>query len=233
MKLKRLAAVIAALLLTVLLLPAHAEEAAVTVVCSTVTDVQPGSTVTVDISIENNAYEIHNINMDLYYDVNALTVESVTTGALPTQSGSAFPYYDYTADPGRVAMVLLMLTGGIASDGVITSITFRVADDCASDQPLTLVVKEFGSMPVGSTETTPLPHSEVSGAIILAEAGALIGDVNCDGSVTASDISSLFAYVMNAGALSEQALLNADVDGSGTVDSTDASLLAQMVFGAQ
>ncbi|MBR6428028.1 MAG: MucBP domain-containing protein, partial [Clostridia bacterium] len=60
----------------------------------------------------------------------------------------------------------------------------------------------------------------------------LIGDVNCDGVVTASDISSLFAYVMNAGSLSEQALLNADIDGNGTVDATDASLLAQMVFGA-
>ena len=60
----------------------------------------------------------------------------------------------------------------------------------------------------------------------------LIGDVNCDGIVTASDISSLFAYVMNAGSLSEQALLNADIDGNGTVDATDASLLAQMVFGA-
>ncbi len=60
----------------------------------------------------------------------------------------------------------------------------------------------------------------------------LIGDVNCDGVVTASDISSLFAYVMNAGSLSEQALLNGDIDGNGEVNATDASLLAQMVFGA-
>ncbi|MBQ4342039.1 MAG: dockerin type I repeat-containing protein, partial [Clostridia bacterium] len=59
-----------------------------------------------------------------------------------------------------------------------------------------------------------------------------LGDVNCDGHVTASDISALFAYVMNAGSLSEQALLNADLDGNGTVDATDASLLAQLVFGS-
>lgn len=58
------------------------------------------------------------------------------------------------------------------------------------------------------------------------------GDVNCDGSITASDISALFAYVMNAGSLSQQALLNADLNGDGLVDSTDASLLAQTVFGA-
>ncbi len=57
------------------------------------------------------------------------------------------------------------------------------------------------------------------------------GDVNCDGVVTASDISALFAYVMNAGALSPEALANADVNGDGNVDATDASLLAQMVFG--
>ncbi len=57
------------------------------------------------------------------------------------------------------------------------------------------------------------------------------GDVNCDGVVTASDISALFAYVMNAGALSPEALANADVNGDGNVDATDASLIAQMVFG--
>ncbi len=232
MKLKKTAALIAAILLAVSLLPAQAEEAPVNVVCSTVS-AAPGSTVTVDISLENNSYVIHDINMDLYYDVNALTVESVTSGALVAQSGSSFPYYDFTANPGRVAMVVLMLTGGIASDGVIMSVTFKVADDCAADQPLTLVVKEFGNLPMGSSTPTPLPHVDVSGAIELEAPASHPGDVNCDGSVTASDISALFAYVMNAGSLSGQALVNADVNGDGLVDSTDASLLAQMVFGAK
>ncbi|MBQ2518339.1 MAG: hypothetical protein II536_05875, partial [Clostridia bacterium] len=64
-----------------------------------------------------------------------------------------------------------------------------------------------------------------------ASVSDLIGDVNCDGVVTASDISALFAYVMNAGSLSGQALVNADINGDGKVDATDASLIAQMVFG--
>lgn len=58
------------------------------------------------------------------------------------------------------------------------------------------------------------------------------GDVNGDGMVTATDISVLFAYVMNAGSLSADAMLAADVNGDGAVNATDASLLAQMVFGA-
>ena len=59
-----------------------------------------------------------------------------------------------------------------------------------------------------------------------------LGDVNCDGTVTASDISALFAYIMNAGNISEEGYANADINGDGVVDATDASLLAQMVFGA-
>ncbi|MBR6429203.1 MAG: hypothetical protein IKS43_06065 [Clostridia bacterium] len=59
------------------------------------------------------------------------------------------------------------------------------------------------------------------------------GDVNCDGSVTASDISVLFAYVMNSASLSDEALNNADINGDGAADATDASLLAQSVFGAK
>lgn len=60
----------------------------------------------------------------------------------------------------------------------------------------------------------------------------ILGDVNGDGMVTATDISVLFAYVMNAGSLSADAMLAADVNGDGAVNATDASLLAQMVFGA-
>ncbi len=59
-----------------------------------------------------------------------------------------------------------------------------------------------------------------------------LGDVNCDGAVTASDISTLFAYIMNAGSISAEGYANADINGDGIVDATDASLLAQMVFGA-
>lgn len=59
-----------------------------------------------------------------------------------------------------------------------------------------------------------------------------IGDVNCDGFVTASDISALFAYVMNSGSLTYGALMNADLSGDGSVNATDASLLALKVFGS-
>ncbi len=60
----------------------------------------------------------------------------------------------------------------------------------------------------------------------------ILGDVNGDGLITATDISVLFAYVMNAGSISDSAMIAADVNGDGEVNATDASLLAQMVFGA-
>ena len=60
----------------------------------------------------------------------------------------------------------------------------------------------------------------------------LPGDANADGVLTSADLSALFAYVMNAGSLTEQGLLNADVNGDGVINTLDVTVLAQLIFGA-
>ncbi|MBO6061096.1 MAG: dockerin type I repeat-containing protein, partial [Clostridia bacterium] len=59
----------------------------------------------------------------------------------------------------------------------------------------------------------------------------LLGDVNCDGYITSADISALFAYIMNAGSLTDQGVLNADLNGDGVITSADVTVLAQLIFG--
>ena len=61
--------------------------------------------------------------------------------------------------------------------------------------------------------------------------GNLVGDVNCDGYITSADISALFAYIMNAGSLTDQGVINADLNGDGVITSADVTLLAQLIFG--
>lgn len=80
--------------------------------------------------------------------------------------------------------------------------------------------------PNGETEWQNVP-------IVMIEDPVLpqTGDVNGDGVVTASDISVMFAFILNTSSLPEGALSCADMNGDGTVDTADASLLAQMVFG--
>ncbi|MBO6061588.1 MAG: InlB B-repeat-containing protein, partial [Clostridia bacterium] len=52
------------------------------------------------------------------------------------------------------------------------------------------------------------------------------GDVNCDGILTSADISALFAYIMNAGSLTEQGIVNADLNGDGVINTLDVTLLS-------
>ncbi|MBO6062242.1 MAG: InlB B-repeat-containing protein, partial [Clostridia bacterium] len=61
---------------------------------------------------------------------------------------------------------------------------------------------------------------------------AVTGDANGDGVLSSADLSVLFAYVMNAGSLTEQGLICADVNGDGQVNTLDVTLLAQLIFGA-
>ncbi|MBO4849068.1 MAG: InlB B-repeat-containing protein, partial [Clostridia bacterium] len=54
----------------------------------------------------------------------------------------------------------------------------------------------------------------------------LLGDVNCDGSVDFSDVTMLASYVVHAvSELSEQSMINADMNQDGEVNSLDISYI--------
>ena len=59
------------------------------------------------------------------------------------------------------------------------------------------------------------------------------GDANCDGRVTISDVVATAHYVLNRNKhpLTEQGLLNADVDGDSNVTKNDALIIQKMVVG--
>ena len=61
-------------------------------------------------------------------------------------------------------------------------------------------------------------------------AEGLPGDVNCDGAVTMADLSALSAYMLGKGSLSEQGILNADVNGDGNVNAMDLPLIYELTL---
>ena len=63
------------------------------------------------------------------------------------------------------------------------------------------------------------------------EPDILLGDVNCDGHVDFSDVSALYAFLMNVADLSDQGKLNGDMDASGILTMEDVSLLCAMILG--
>ncbi|MBO6061702.1 MAG: dockerin type I repeat-containing protein, partial [Clostridia bacterium] len=78
-----------------------------------------------------------------------------------------------------------------------------------------------------SEEYAVIMFSEVT----IPAASGLPGDANGDGILSSADLSALFAYVMNAGSLTEQGLINADVNGDGLINTVDVTILSQLIFG--
>ena len=66
---------------------------------------------------------------------------------------------------------------------------------------------------------------------IQVEPTGLLGDVNCDDVVDMRDVTTLNAYLMNCGLISEQGLANADVSGDGVIDAYDSTLIAKLALG--
>ena len=56
----------------------------------------------------------------------------------------------------------------------------------------------------------------------------LTGDVNCDGSVTATDVTALYEYLLNS---DTTFLSTSDVDGDGTVTSADVTMIYDILLG--
>ena len=67
-------------------------------------------------------------------------------------------------------------------------------------------------------------------AIPQAEAAsAVLGDANCDGSVTVNDASLILRYIVKLAKLSSQGLTNADVNWDGSVNAADAAAILRYV----
>ena len=57
----------------------------------------------------------------------------------------------------------------------------------------------------------------------------LYGDANCDGQVTAADAAAILRSLVNLAQLSQQGMINADVDGDGEVTAADASAILRYI----
>ena len=59
----------------------------------------------------------------------------------------------------------------------------------------------------------------------------LLGDVDVNGVVDMGDVTALNAYLVNCGAVTDEGLGNADVNGDGAIDAYDSTLIAMIALG--
>ena len=129
-------------------------------------DAMPGDTITFDVMVEGE-FEAHTLNLQLNYDQNVFTIQSVTNGEVANQMSSlgGVAYADYTTIPGSIRFGAMMPTDGFTANGVIFTVTAVISDDAAEgDYELTPVVTEFDYAPVGG-QATPIEHEDIPGIV--------------------------------------------------------------------
>ncbi len=63
---------------------------------------------------------------------------------------------------------------------------------------------------------------------LVKEAPVIIGDVNCDGSVNAADVTALYAYILNG---DETYLSTSDVNGDESINAADVTAVYKIILG--
>ncbi len=70
--------------------------------------------------------------------------------------------------------------------------------------------------------------TQLSNASFTITVNAISGDVDCDGTVTAADITALYNYLLNG---NETYLSTSDVDGDGTITAADITAIYNIILG--
>ena len=125
-------------------------------------------------------------------------------------------------------------TAGATSSGLIGDTTLATINISCLDiatTALTIVVVTLADATVGTPQPIPptIDHGAVT-CLTQASPPGLLGDVDCDGVVTAIDAQLILQYAAQL-ILSMSCQQNADVNGDGLINPIDAQLILQFVAG--
>ena len=183
----------------------------------------PGSSVKVNVDVKNNP-GIAGATLSVSYD-SRLTLTAA-------ESGSAFSKLNFTA-PGRFDNPSKFLwdseSGQVNDDGIILSLTFKVADDAASNEQLNVNVSYY-SGDIYNENLENVNFQTVSG--IISVESDMIGDVNRDGKITLLDAILIQKHLVEIVSFDEDTLVLADINKDNNVNMMDAILVQKSVIGS-
>ena len=205
---KLLSLFLAAILVSLLLIPAQAAETGIKMTNVTV---QEGKTVYVPVSL-TSATTATAIGLSYTYDSTLL---KVIPGECTWKQTGALSNFSQTSNQAVWAS-----DGAKQLSGELCVLAFRVLDAAAfTEATVTCTV----TIENGSTITGPY---EASAKLTKASDDFLLGDVTGDGKVTAADYSRLLAHVKKTNVITDEATLQAaDVTGDGKITAADYSRL--------
>ena len=235
---KRVTALLLAVVMLLTMTCVVSAEEAVTVTVGTVTG-EVGEIVEVPVSISENHYMV-NGRLFLTFDPTVLELvvvtddpdspyfEEINTDIID----SSFMWIVRSPEAGRVHAVFATSSKmGNATGGVIFTLQFKLLKEGAAE--IALTIPELRTNSTGN-EDADAALTTVNGTVKITPfdpTPALKGDVNGDGLVTFPDSVRLF-YAVNAMlTLTNKQMKNADVDGNGVVNLVDAARLFYCVSG--
>ena len=185
-------------------------------------NVDMGETFTIDVTMDPNT-SIAGAQFDLSFDASLVSADSVTEGDLLKQGGASTYFnpgmIDNTAGTiNSVAGAITTPGATVSSPGVFATIqmTAKTVDGTSSLNLSNVIVGDINGTAVSTTVN--------NGSVII---GALCGDLNLDGMVTAAD--AVIALEIASGSRPFNSA--ADVSGDGQVISLDALMILQAAAG--
>ena len=173
-----------------------------------------GSSVEVDISVENNP-GIAGARFSVSFGDDLTLVEAVP--------GETFAALDYTAPESLVSSCYFnwdSLDAEVAEDGVLLTLTFEVSEAAQPNETLSIDVSyRYGD--IYNSNLDSLEFDLVNGIVTIIN--YIPGDVNSDGVVNGKDVTLIRR--LNAGAAVEINLAAADVNDDGVINGKDVTLI--------
>lgn len=186
-------------------------------------NVKPGETVDINVSIKDNP-GILGATLKLSYDDGLTLVDA--------KNGEAFSYLTMTK-PGKMTSTCRFGWDGQeckkedVKDGVILTLTFKVAEGIAAGKKLNISISADGEN-IYNNDLQKINVKTADGGIIATDYTP--GDVNGDGQINATDVVMTRRHVVGGYNLkiNEKA---ADVNDDGQVDAADVILIRRFIAG--
>ena len=179
-----------------------------------------GESADINLCIEGEDYLAHALAVTVWYDPEALELNSVTRGSAIDWENT-LNHLD-TSMPGRISLgVLYPGNEGMtqANNGIIHTMNFTVIAGAAGDSEIRVEVKKFNYM-MTDDDQYPVPTQTQSGWIF----------VN-GGIVTAADALLVMRCALGTAELSPETAALCDADGDGNVTLSDAVLILRAALG--
>lgn len=191
-----------------------------------------GESADINLCIEGEDYLAHALAVTVWYDTEALELNSVTRGSAIDWENT-LNHLD-TSMPGRISLgVLYPGNEGMtqANNGIIHTMNFTVLAGAAGDSEIRVEVKKFNYM-MTDDDQYPVPTQTQSGWIFVngGEPG-VPGDADGDGVVTAADALLVMRCALGTAELSPETAALCDADEDGNVTLSDAVLILRAALG--